>query len=453
VNTTNPPAPPPLYAPPGLFSTPESSDPFPAWVASTFPDLDALARQHRAVVHHQAFPSSAPLLRLLFVYVLGSLSLQTTAVWAGAALGLRIGDEGLRERFLASEGWLRALLEQVMARLAARAGALGSHDLRLLDGSMVCSLGKDPIRLRLHATFSLSALAPVGLLLTDESQGERLALSECRPLDTLAADRGYSWPTPLVDARQRGEHVLVRAQLQHLKPLSPQGQALDLKEVLRRAATMMVDQPIVVRAADLREVSLRLVVVALPTEQAARARQRQRDNAKRRGRTPSELSLALAGFFAVVTSWEAAQVPARQVLAAYGLRWQIELFFKRCKSLQRLAVTRKVSAAMAKVIVLTHVLLLALTELRRPANLTMYGIPGKSRPVSLWQVTAVLATMWWPLVFKALDETTLSEQLDRLRARRRKKRSYALDVVRELLTGRPWAVEERGERQETPAAA
>lgn len=56
-------------------------------------------------------------------------------------------------------------------------------------------------------------------------------------------------------------------------------------------------------------------------------------DAPRQQKTVDPRSLAAAGFMMLATSLTAGQYPAGQVLAAYRLRWQIELAFKRLKSL------------------------------------------------------------------------------------------------------------------------
>src|SRR3954466_9259500 len=78
----------------------------------------------------------------------------------------------------------------------------------------------------------------------------------------------------------------------------------------------------------------RLVVLRLAPEAAARAAkaQHRRQNRCRSHRPLQPLTVRATGYLMLVTSLPAA-VSAAEVLEAYRLRWQVELAFKRLKSL------------------------------------------------------------------------------------------------------------------------
>ena len=78
--------------------------------------------------------------------------------------------------------------------------------------------------------------------------------------------------------------------------------------------------------------ALRLIVFRKPADAAEETRKRLRAQASRKQRTLDPRTLVAAGFVILATSL-AADYPAGEVLAVYRLRWQIELAFKRLKSL------------------------------------------------------------------------------------------------------------------------
>lgn len=110
--------------------------------------------------------------------------------------------------------------------------------------------------------------------------------------------------------------------------------------------------------------SCRMVVVRLPQEVAEQRRRRVKADAQRRGSTVKPYSLALCDWNIFLTNIPSERLSLAQILACYGLRWQIELVFKLWKSqagLNRLATLRKERAlceVYAKLIgiVLTHFL-------------------------------------------------------------------------------------------------
>ena len=73
------------------------------------------------------------------------------------------------------------------------------------------------------------------------------------------------------------------------------------------------------------------------------------------------LTVQATGYLMLVTSLPAA-VPASEVLEAYRLRWQVELAFKRLKSLLGLDRLPAKSAALARSWLLAHLIVALLIE-------------------------------------------------------------------------------------------
>src|ERR1700687_5315107 len=79
--------------------------------------------------------------------------------------------------------------------------------------------------------------------------------------------------------------------------------------------------------------SLRLVIRRKEPEQAEAERKRLLKDARKRGKQPDPRSLEAAKYILLLTSLPAAVFPPADILALYRFRWQIELAFKRFKSL------------------------------------------------------------------------------------------------------------------------
>lgn len=84
----------------------------------------------------------------------------------------------------------------------------------------------------------------------------------------------------------------------------------------------------------------RLVVYRHQQEVSSRLRQKARDSARRKGRTPSEEYMAWLDFAYFVTNVPADVWPAKVVGTIYRIRWQIELIFKNWKSLLNIHVLK-----------------------------------------------------------------------------------------------------------------
>lgn len=88
----------------------------------------------------------------------------------------------------------------------------------------------------------------------------------------------------------------------------------------------------------------RMIGVRLPQKIIEKRRRRVREDAQRRGNTPSARALALCAWNIFLTNLPPERLTLQQLLACYALRWQVELIFKLWKSqagLKHLGGSRK----------------------------------------------------------------------------------------------------------------
>jgi hypothetical protein len=77
----------------------------------------------------------------------------------------------------------------------------------------------------------------------------------------------------------------------------------------------------------------RLIALPLPQEVADRRRQRAKENARRKGRTPSAEYLAMLDWLLFVTNVPETMLSIEQVALLYRVRWQIELVLSYGKAM------------------------------------------------------------------------------------------------------------------------
>ena len=82
--------------------------------------------------------------------------------------------------------------------------------------------------------------------------------------------------------------------------------------------------------------STRIVIARKPEEAARAERERQMREARKKGKQLDPRSLIAAEYVMLATSLPENAYPASEILALYRLRWQIELAFKRLKTLLRI---------------------------------------------------------------------------------------------------------------------
>lgn len=118
---------------------------------------------------------------------------------------------------------------------------------------------------------------------------------------------------------------------------SPPGPALDVLMWLAKQPGPFVDRLIYLGQA--KRLKCRMIAWRLPEEQANRRRQKLRaDTLRKKGREPSAERLAWCDWTILVTNVPDELLTPTEAAILYRARWQVELLFKRWKSLNLVAV-------------------------------------------------------------------------------------------------------------------
>jgi hypothetical protein len=111
---------------------------------------------------------------------------------------------------------------------------------------------------------------------------------------------------------------------------TPAGKPLNLSQVLNQHPRQPFEMDVLLGVD--HNLPTRLIAIPLPQKVADRRRQRAKEKARRKGRTPSPAYLAILNWLIFVTNLPEARLSIEQVALLYRVRWQIELVFKLWKS-------------------------------------------------------------------------------------------------------------------------
>jgi hypothetical protein len=314
------------------------------WAAllSRFPadlDLARLGRETGAFLRPRGVPDAATLLRLALVRGPGGLSVDQTAAWAEMAGIARLSGPSLHDRLHRSVEFLQEITRRLLVRPVSEAGLWAGRHLRLADSTSLSEAGSAGTDWRLHAVYDLAGGRFTHLDLTDGHGGEALDRGDPIAGELRVCDRGFcngpAFARYLRQAEAVGADFIVRMKWRGLKLWDAAGRAFDLFGLLDQIAAPGETTSASVQmqvGKDKARLPLRVIAVRLPDDRAEANRKKLLKSANRQQTTPEPNSLLAAGFVIVATSLPAA-IPAEDVLATYRLRWQIELAFKRLKSL------------------------------------------------------------------------------------------------------------------------
>ena len=289
------------------------------------------------------------------------MSLRRTAAWA-STIGLgEMSDVAVMKRLRGCEAWLGHLVAQKLAERGLASNVPGL-DVCVVDATSLTAPGGKGTDWRLHLGMDLSSLAVTRAELTTGREGETFRRHPIARGKAYLGDRGYGNRTSVAYVLERGGHVVVRAQFQSLALETKGGKALDapaLLSTLERAEAG--DWRVWLRGTRKRH-GLRLVAVRKTPQAAEAEKRRLRRIASKKGQGLSRESLQLAEYICVITDLDSGRLPVVQALELYRLRWQIELVFKRLKSLMGLGNLRAKNGALARTYLLSKILGALLVE-------------------------------------------------------------------------------------------
>lgn len=307
----------------------------------------AKARELGAVRRLRGVSDVPTLLRILLMHLADGCSLKETALRAGQAEWGKFSAVGLLKRLRSAERWL--------AWMAA--GLRSGHEQSALervclavDATTITEPGPTGSQWRVHWSVNLSTLQCEFFEVTDVHGGEKFARFPIQKDQLVMGDRGYSNRAGIDSVRRRDGHVLVRVNPMSL-PLYDHKEGKQIKMLARLRGTkvgQIREWPAWVKGPEDRWHCGRLVAVRRSLAATRRELRRRRRNTKSRNRKLGPRGKAMARYVLIWTSVPPAELSTCQVLGYYRLRWQLELVFKRAKSIMGLGQLPKYSDASSR---------------------------------------------------------------------------------------------------------
>lgn len=297
-------------------------------------DLSERARSDGFFQRARGLEDAELWLRLILMHVAGGLSLKQTVVRA-RQLGLaEVSSVALFKRLRRSQKWLQGLTGHLLAVQQKKLGRFHwpyRYRLRIIDATNIQEPGSTGTDWRLHYSIRLPELTCDYYELTDDQGGEKLGRYHFEQDEMVLVDRGYSHRAGVAHVVDAGAQVLFRWN-PGLFPLeTANGKPLALLPRVRVLSEGQAAEWPVQFVWQQKTYPLRLCALRKSQLAAKRALGRAQRKAQKNGTQAEAEALELTAYVLVLTSEMTLPLPA--VLELYRGRWQVELVFKRLKSL------------------------------------------------------------------------------------------------------------------------
>ncbi|KXB05055.1 hypothetical protein AKJ49_01465 [candidate division MSBL1 archaeon SCGC-AAA382A03] len=235
-----------------------------------------------------------------------------------------------------AETWLHELAVRMFAAspFDHTAGTdVTDRRIRVVDATTIQEPGSTGTDWRLHYVLQLPSLECDFFDLTDQFSGETYKRVPVQSGDIILGDRGYCHREGVAHVIEQSGDVIVRLNWNTFPLLDKDGGSIDILKRLRTLDEYNPGEwPIWFEAFD-QMYNGRLCAVRKSKEAAEKSKERIRKTARKNGGSPRPETLESAEYVYVLATTDQKTLSTEAVLELYRARWQVELAFKRMKSL------------------------------------------------------------------------------------------------------------------------
>jgi len=296
-----------------------------------------------ALLRCRKFVDAESLLRTLLIHLADGCSLRETAARAKHGNIVSISDVALLKRLRSSGEWFRWMAEEVMLKWVDKQPSEifnRKFNIRIIDGSTIQEPGSTGSTWRIHYSIRLPSLHCDEVYITTPKIGESFVRFNVKPGDLFIGDRGFARRPGIAHVFKGGGDVLVRINLASVSFADEKGTPFPIIEHLRTLSGKKIGDWKVWLPHNNIMVPGRICAIKKNKMAAEKAQLKSlRENSRKGAKVRSE-TLESAAYIFVFTTLKQ-DVKPTTILEMYRGRWQIELVFKRLKSVVALGHLKK----------------------------------------------------------------------------------------------------------------
>ena len=294
------------------------------------------SRTTKALERKREIKSAEDLIRLIFLYLTGGYSQLEMSVIAKSMRIAEISDVAFLKKFAKCQAWLAWIIEQIKPTPIidyAMPKAINGYTLVAVDASDVSEKGKAKRIFRLHYAIDLMKMCAVSFKLTSQRVGETLLNFEVKENWLILADRIYGTMTGIEHCIKAKANFVLRLRHSAFKLYNKDGSEINLLNELQDVTSDTAKNiEVYVKLATLGLTKVRICAIRIPDDKLEAVDKRNMRKASKKQITTSADVLVMSHYVVVITALPET-ISASEIVSLYRLRWQVEICFKRLKSI------------------------------------------------------------------------------------------------------------------------
>ena len=297
------------------------------------------AKKLGALTRQRKIKSASDLLRLLLIHLAGGCSLREATTRAKYGGITTVSDVALLKRLRVSSEWFRWMSIELLSKRGLKLEPpiwISKYNVRTVDASVISEPGSTGTDWRLHYSMKLFSLQCDHFLLSRQNVGESFVNYKIDKQDLIIGDRAYGRLKGIKHVRKQGGHYLARLKNKAFKIYDRKGNELNLYNKIKKLAIGEVKNLKVSATPQVsEEETMRVCVIRKSDEEAEKAMKKALKECSKKQRTVNQETIELHRYIILATSLPDS-ITAYQIAELYRLRWQVEIAFKRMKSIMGL---------------------------------------------------------------------------------------------------------------------
>jgi hypothetical protein len=295
----------------------------------------AQAKQLGALTRQRGVKSINILLRLLLIHLADGCSLRETVARAKQGKLCELTDVALLKRLRVSSEWFRWMSLELLKRKGINITVpswLNSYGVKSIDASVITEPGSTGTDWRLHYSINIFSLNCEQFIITRPKTGESFTNFQIKPRDLLIGDRAYGRLKGLCYVKENKGEFIARL-MNKAFPILKNGREFSMIEAFERLDYGEIGEwDVEGSTKGGLKLPLRLCVIKKSKEEAEKSIKKAKRAASKGRRKIEPGTLELHRYIILVTSLPK-EISAKLILELYRFRWQIEIAFKRLKSI------------------------------------------------------------------------------------------------------------------------
>ena len=292
-----------------------------------------LCWEHKAMTGHRGIQNEEELLMLSMFYSYGH-SLMEVKNYAKTEFNTTISDVGFMKRFNRCNDWIKSIIIEMLGNEVIKYDVpkkLKDYKVLAVDASDVRQKGAVQRLFHLHYAVNLFTLSSESFKITSQEQGETLKNFNFGKNTIVIADRAYASMTGIEYCLENQTDFILRIKNKAFNLYDENGENVELSSILKDISEQSCDFILYYKYKNKLK-PIRFCAVRKTKEEIEIEKKRILRRESKKQISLSDDTKFTHQYFFVVTSI-GQEFTSDEILRLYRLRWQVEMVFKRYKSI------------------------------------------------------------------------------------------------------------------------